>query len=177
MKIAIIGSRTYTNKTKMKNFMFRLRMEHPEVEIVSGGNGYDTGDVLSVSPSDLAQPITKVVTVAQTEILTFANGQEPAAGALVIGDTLEDPNAAQGIPLPVVGITTVGGVITAVTVKGASLNANDTVIKTGVPGNVYTIDSETSLGNKYYIDGALTPDLTIYSGDVYDFEINIKCGL
>jgi len=37
MKIAIIGSRTYTNKTKMKNFMFRLKMEHPEVEIVSGG--------------------------------------------------------------------------------------------------------------------------------------------
>ena len=143
-----------------------------DVEIVSGGNGYDTGDVLSVSPSDLAQPIVKVVTVAATEILTFASGQEPAAGALVIGDTLEDPNAAQGIPLPVVAITTVGGVITAVTVKGASLNANDTVIKTGVPGNVYTIDSETSLGNKYYIDGALTPDLTIYSGDVYDFDIS-----
>ena len=37
MKIAIIGSRTYTNKKKMKNFMFRLKMEHPEVEIVSGG--------------------------------------------------------------------------------------------------------------------------------------------
>ena len=37
MKIAIIGSRTYTNKTKMKSFMFRLKMEYPEVEIVSGG--------------------------------------------------------------------------------------------------------------------------------------------
>ena len=37
MKIAIIGSRTYTNKSKMKNFMFRLRMEHTDVEVVSGG--------------------------------------------------------------------------------------------------------------------------------------------
>ena len=37
MKIAIIGSRTYTNKTKMKSFMFRLKMEHPNVEVVSGG--------------------------------------------------------------------------------------------------------------------------------------------
>ena len=37
MKIAIVGSRTYTNKTKMKNFMFRLKMEHQGVEIVSGG--------------------------------------------------------------------------------------------------------------------------------------------
>ena len=37
MKIAIIGSRTYTNKSKMKNFMFRLKMEHTDVEVVSGG--------------------------------------------------------------------------------------------------------------------------------------------
>ena len=37
MKIAIIGSRTYTNKTKMKSFMFRLKMEHTDVEVVSGG--------------------------------------------------------------------------------------------------------------------------------------------
>ena len=37
MKIAIIGSRTYTNKTQIKNFMFRLKMEHPNVEVVSGG--------------------------------------------------------------------------------------------------------------------------------------------
>ena len=37
MKIAIIGSRTYSNKTKMKNFMFRLKMEHTDVEVVSGG--------------------------------------------------------------------------------------------------------------------------------------------
>ena len=37
MKIAIIGSRNYTNKTQIKNFMFRLKMEHQGVEVVSGG--------------------------------------------------------------------------------------------------------------------------------------------
>ena len=37
MKIAIIGSRNYTNKTQIKNFMFRLKMEHKDIEIVSGG--------------------------------------------------------------------------------------------------------------------------------------------
>ena len=36
MKIAIIGSRNYTNKTQNKNFMFRLKMEHKDIEIVSG---------------------------------------------------------------------------------------------------------------------------------------------
>ena len=37
MKIAVIGSRNYTNKTQIKNFMFRLKMEHKGIEIVSGG--------------------------------------------------------------------------------------------------------------------------------------------
>ena len=37
MKIAIIGSRNYTNKTQIKNFMFRLKMEHKDMEIISGG--------------------------------------------------------------------------------------------------------------------------------------------
>ena len=37
MKIAIVGSRTYTNKTKLKNFMFRLKMEHQGVEVIRGG--------------------------------------------------------------------------------------------------------------------------------------------
>ena len=37
MKIAIIGSRNYTNKTQIKNFMFRLKMEYKDMEIVSGG--------------------------------------------------------------------------------------------------------------------------------------------
>ena len=37
MKIAIIGSRNYTNKTQIKNFMFRLKMEHKGIEIISGG--------------------------------------------------------------------------------------------------------------------------------------------
>ena len=30
MKIAIIGSRNYTNKTQIKNFMFRLKMEYKQ---------------------------------------------------------------------------------------------------------------------------------------------------
>ena len=37
MKIAIIGSRTYTNKKKIQDFLFRLKMEHKDIEIISGG--------------------------------------------------------------------------------------------------------------------------------------------
>ena len=37
MKIAIIGSRNFTNKRKIQDFMFRLKMEHNDVEVISGG--------------------------------------------------------------------------------------------------------------------------------------------
>ena len=37
MKVAIIGSRTYTNKKRIQNFLFELQMREPKVEIVSGG--------------------------------------------------------------------------------------------------------------------------------------------
>jgi hypothetical protein len=37
MKVAIIGSRTYTNKKRIQNFLFELKMREPMVEIVSGG--------------------------------------------------------------------------------------------------------------------------------------------
>ena len=37
MKIAIIGSRNFTNKRNVQDFMFRLKMEHNDVEVISGG--------------------------------------------------------------------------------------------------------------------------------------------
>ena len=37
-KIAIVGSRVYTNNIKVKNFIFKLKEKYKdEVEIVSGG--------------------------------------------------------------------------------------------------------------------------------------------
>ena len=37
MKIAIVGSRNFTNKKKIQDFLFRLKMEHKDIEIISGG--------------------------------------------------------------------------------------------------------------------------------------------
>ena len=37
MKIAIIGSRNFTNKKKIQDFLFRLKMEHKDIEVISGG--------------------------------------------------------------------------------------------------------------------------------------------
>jgi len=44
MKLAIIGSRSYTNRRKIKQFLFDIRLKQPDTEIVSGGadDGADT---------------------------------------------------------------------------------------------------------------------------------------
>jgi len=41
VKIAIVGSRDYTNKSKIKDFIYKLKEEHGKlIEIVSGGAKY-----------------------------------------------------------------------------------------------------------------------------------------
>lgn len=37
IKVGIVGSRTFTNKTKVKDLIFDIKQKHPEAEIVSGG--------------------------------------------------------------------------------------------------------------------------------------------
>ena len=37
IKIGIVGSRTYTNKKKIKDLIFEIKNKHDDVEIVSGG--------------------------------------------------------------------------------------------------------------------------------------------
>ena len=37
MKIGIVGSRRYQNKSKIKDFIYKLKQEVPDVTVVSGG--------------------------------------------------------------------------------------------------------------------------------------------
>jgi hypothetical protein len=142
------------------------------VSITAGGNGYSDGDILSVLNSDLSQPVTKVVTVGPLSEIIFLGGQEPIAGAINVGDTVEDPNSGQVISQEVVEVTTVGGTITSIKIRGGAFADGSSLIKTGVTGTVYTVDTSTSLGERFYIDGDLTPDLDFYVGNTYKFDIS-----
>ena len=44
MKIAIVGSRRYENKKKIKDFIFKLKQEHGEDTIVVSGGAKDGAD-------------------------------------------------------------------------------------------------------------------------------------
>ena len=84
MKIAIIGSRNYTNRKNIQNFMFRLKMEHKGVEVVSGGakDGADKyGKPYNVGyyhkrNKDLVKYSDKVVAFIKDDIIT--NGTKSA---------------------------------------------------------------------------------------------------
>ena len=57
------------------------------VSITDGGNGYNDGDVLSVNPFDITQPITRSVEVLDVQELTFI-GTLPSA-TFSVGDTVK----------------------------------------------------------------------------------------
>ena len=39
IKVGIVGSRTFTNKTKVKDLIFDIKQKHPEAEIVQSDRG------------------------------------------------------------------------------------------------------------------------------------------
>ena len=62
------------------------------VEVSDGGNGYSVTDLLSVNPSDLIQPITRVVKFYSVQTLTFS-GSVPDS-AMSVGDTIKQRDGA-----------------------------------------------------------------------------------
>ena len=140
--------------------------------INNGGNGYSVDDILSVSPSDLTNNINFTVTSNIVIQLNFAVGSQPSSGSIVVGDTVEDPSASQSLPVEVVDVSTSGSFITSVSIVGGSFADGDSLIESTTPGNVYTIDTVENLSHRFFIDGTLTPNLTLYVGSSYLFDLS-----
>ena len=96
------------------------------IEIVDGGNGYSPTDILTVSPTDLVVPISKVVKFYSTQTIVF-NGSVPSS-ALSVGDVIKKRD---------------GGVASALVTAGTAI-APDTsytgVATTGGSGQGFTVD-------------------------------------
>ncbi len=98
------------------------------VEVSDGGNGYSVTDLLSVSPSDLIQSITKVVKFYSTQTLTFS-GTVPNS-AMSAGDTIKQRDGA------VVQVTLTAGAA----VLAEANNTYNGVSATGGSGSGLTVD-------------------------------------
>jgi len=93
MKVAVIGSRTYTDQAKVQFALDRMLKKHPKLELISGGaRGADTFaqqwalyngvKFTLVLPIDAKRKITylyrdvEIVTMAD-EVIAFWNGLSP----------------------------------------------------------------------------------------------------
>jgi len=136
------------------------------VVVNNGGNGYSKNDEISVDGTNLVQPIVFTVTNQSFQELTFVT--PPAAGFITAGDTLEYDDGLISNSGEVISVTIQGGNITSVLVEALGVSSGDQITK---QGNPTTLDIDTATErNKYYIDGSLTPSLTLYVGSTYKFD-------
>jgi len=135
------------------------------------GVGYTEGDILTVSPSDLAAPIDYTVTTVAIQILTLVGTVNLAASGLAVGDLIEVQGSG-GAGSEIYDIKTSGGNITSIVVSDGNFQDSDVIIELG-QSTTQTIDTVVSR-NVFFIDtgsgAAYKPDLTLYSGDTYNFD-------
>ena len=136
------------------------------VVVNNGGNGYSRLDALTVNGTDLVQPIEFAVTNQTFQLLTFVS--PPASGFINVGDTLEYDDGLLGSTGTVADVTVEGGVITSLLVESLGATDGDDITKQGNPTTL-TIDTANDR-SKWYIDGSITPNLTLYVGSTYKFD-------
>ena len=144
------------------------------INIVDGGNGYLAGDVLSISNTSLVQPITYSVSRSSVVEITFTG--TVSASAFSVGDDIIESGVTQGASSTVISINTSGGNITSIIGTSTGLADGAVVENSNNPGPTYTINAITDLGTKIFIDtgsgSVITPDLTLYVGNTYSFDLS-----
>ena len=138
-----------------------------DISINDGGSGYDVGDVLIVSPTDLTQPIVHVVDLVSVDVITPIN---LPAGTFSAGDTI-DFAGGEGSSTPALLYRSVesGGNTVALIVEG--IGADNTLTMSVGGGTSYSILSAAT-EERYTIDGVVGEDLTLYVNNVYQFDIS-----
>jgi hypothetical protein len=131
--------------------------------ISDGGNGYSVGDLLSVSPTDLTQPITYSVTNKNLQRIVLQNTSLPS-NTFSLGDVIKKvdgellqfsiTSAPSLVPTVVSGITatlsTSSSSITVSSTTGISqgmivTNSEDSTGRVSSPSYVVSVDSPTTL--------------------------------
>ena len=138
-----------------------------DLAINNPGSGYDIGDIFTVSPTDLTQPITHVVDKVNVDVITPIN---LPAGTFSAGDTI-DFEGGEGTSTPALLYRSVesGGNTVALIVE--SIGADNTLTMSVGGGTSYNILS-TSAEERFTIDGVVADNLTLYVDNLYVFDIS-----
>jgi len=140
--------------------------------ITNGGTGYAVGDVLTVSSSDLINPIEYTISVQSVQKITFTTTVSDTS--ISVGDTWEiDGGGEGGAAYEVAFVKASGGNIDYILLLGSSFAASDSIREVGTTTPVLTL-STADTKNKYYIDtgsgDSLHPNLSLYVGETYKFN-------
>ena len=137
------------------------------------GNGYNQGDILGVSATDLIQPIQYQVQAPDIQTLTFTTSV--SSSFLNVGDFLDYDDGTFVTSFEIISKTVSGSNIATVTVLGNSLASTNIVVKQGTSSPQLTIDTIES-GPKFLINTGsgfeITPNLTLYVGSTYEFDLS-----
>jgi hypothetical protein len=158
----------YGSPTTEVNFQLETLGSIDAVTVLEGGSGYDVADVVTISATDLTQPITKVVTTVNVEVLTFA--VSVPSNAISVGDTADIGGGDAGtVQAQVLSVGTSGGNITEVIVESVGAAAGQT-IQIG-SGTAYSIDTATNV-NRFALDGVVGDSFTIFLSNKYVFDVS-----
>ena len=146
------------------------------VAVNNAGNGYEPGDVLTFNPQDLIQPIEYTITVSAVQEVAF-QGTSPTTSQLSVGDSVVSDDAASG-PYTIVKLDTSGSTITKMYVNvdsdpnGFQESVNIVVEGTTSPSFQVAVGAQP-VNNRYFINDAYAPSLTLYEGSLYLSLIHI----
>ncbi len=145
------------------------------LSIIDGGTGYVIGDVLTVNPSDLINPIEYNIKSEGLQKLTFTG--TVSSSVFTVGDSWEIDGGGEGsVSFEVAFVKSTGGNIDYVLLNGASFSDADDIREVGTT-TTYTIAVARPPGGKYYIENVpgtynLHPDFTFYVGEKYKFNLD-----
>ena len=139
-------------------------------EVNNAGLSYSVGDTLSVSPFDIVQPTTFLVTSVQISRIDITG--TVATSAFQVGDTITSTGGGFGgsETVEVLQVFSTGSTIDYIITESSSLTAGDGFDndRTSTGYTVNTIDNE----GRFKIGGDFPVNRTIYSGDTYIFDIS-----
>ncbi len=127
-----------------------------QVLVNQGGTGYQSGETLTVSG-------------------TLTGGTSPTHDI-----ELSTTGATSSTPGEVITVTESGGNITSILVEtdqGNPFTSTQSIVKDGTTTPIYTVDTASSTSVRFYIDPdgngpQLTPNLTLYVGSTYRFDLS-----
>ena len=145
------------------------------IAIAQGGTGYEEGNTLSVDPEDVVQPIQYSVIKKTVLEVTFSG--TVAANWAAAGDTITTvPTEGAAVSFDVIRVDTAAGNITRLFLDSAQGAVSATDVFENAATTQVTVATVSSGEDRFFINTGsglqMTPDLTLYAGSTYEFDVS-----